>query len=94
MTSRNLLHRRNISDCMDGPNPAEDELAEQTQQLFDVIDVNKDGWVTKDEFVIGLLNAPHLDINNAEATRLFDSVDFNKSGYVNEAQFLNVSNYT
>jgi Ca2+-binding EF-hand superfamily protein len=79
---------------MDGPNPVEDELAEQTQQLFDVIDVNKDGWVTKDEFVIGLSNVPHLDINNVEATRLFDSVDFNKSGYVNEAQFLNVSNYT
>lgn len=50
------------------------------QQRFDTLDANKDGQVTKDEF----LAAPHRRSN---AEQMFDSMDVNGQGYLTKDQF-------
>lgn len=62
-----------------------------TTKLFNEIDKNGDGRVTREEFVSGLSNAPNVDLFEAEAGRLFDTIDSEGSGFVDCPQFLDVS---
>ena len=50
------------------------------QQRFDTLDTNKDGQVTKDEF----LAAPH---HRGNAEQRFDAMDINGQGYLTKDQF-------
>lgn len=50
------------------------------QQRFDTLDTNKDGQVTKDEF----LAAPH---HRGNAEQRFDAMDVNGQGYLTKDQF-------
>ena len=62
----------------------------QTKALFDVIDANGDGHVTRDEFVAGMLAAPHVDATEVEAGRMFDKLDTEKAGMIFSSQFMEV----
>jgi len=50
------------------------------QQRFNSMDTNKDGQVTKDEFMA----APHHRVN---AEQMFNTMDVNKQGFLSKDQF-------
>jgi len=50
------------------------------QQRFDQLDTNKDGQVTKDEFMA----APH---HRGNAEQMFNAMDVNKQGFLTKDQF-------
>lgn len=56
-------------------------------ELFQAIDVNGDGKLSRDEFVRGILNIPYVDISETEARRLFENLDPSSCGYVSLGDF-------
>ena len=67
------------ANAMAGLSPAERAAA-----LFDLLDTNKDGVLTKAEVVAG---APQLRMSLFEAARLFDLLDTNGDGVLQRGEF-------
>ncbi len=53
---------------------------EVAKLLFETIDVNGDGLVSKQEFIDGICNAPKVDLTEVEASRLYDTLDHHHNG--------------
>lgn len=56
-------------------------------ELFQTIDTNNDGRISRDEFISGLVNIPHIDVSDTEAGRMFDSLDTTGTGFVTYNDF-------
>ena len=55
---------------------------------FDGLDGNRDGYVSRDEFVTGLTSLKEIDITDTECLRLFSAIDEAGDGVVSFDQFM------
>jgi hypothetical protein len=63
-------------------------LAQRLDSLFDALDVNKDGVLTRSEL---LAAAPRLNFTAEEAEKFFDALDSNGDGMLTRSEFTQVA---
>ena len=62
--------------------------ADSSSEVYDALDVNKDGVVSEDEFIA----AHPADVTDEQATALFKSIDTEGTGSINRDQFSEFAN--
>lgn len=70
-----------------GRDAAQAALFARGRELFQLLDVNKDGYVDRAEFRAAIYHG-RFDLSRAEVERLHAEMDINKDGVVSESEFI------
>lgn len=64
------------------------QVLEEDKKRFDVVDLDKDGVLKKDEFVVYLYFVDFFYMYDVEMERIFQDYDKNKDGIIIKEEFL------